>query len=350
MKNNLLIKSDNIAALNYLLENNYKSKIDLIYIDPPFSTKNVFTISKNRFSTISRSVNGKIAYGDKITGQNFIKFLEDRLILLRELLSDNGSIYLHIDYKVGHKIKILMDKIFGEENFRNDITRIKSNPKNFSKVGYGNVKDLILFYTKSRNPIWNEPREPYSEDDVMKLFPKVDKDGNRYTTVPIHAPGETKKGKSNTLFKGLKPPVGRHWRTDPKILEQWDKQGLIEWSKNNNPRKKFYFNDNGKRICDIWNFKDPQYPVYPTEKNLDLLKLIIRTSSVKNSIVLDCFCGSGTTMLASQILGRKWIGIDESAVAINAFKNKIKNIQNISYKYLNSVKNFSNLEKKARIA
>ena len=98
-------------------------------------------------------------------------------MLLKDLLSEKGSIYLHIDYKVGHKIKILMDQVFGEKNFRNDIARIKSNPKNFKKKGYSNVKDLILFYTKSNNPIWNDPRDPHSEEDIMRLFPKIDDKG-----------------------------------------------------------------------------------------------------------------------------------------------------------------------------
>lgn len=326
MKNNLLLKSENEIALNYLLKNKFQNKIDLIYIDPPFATNNIFSVSRNRASTISRSKNGKIAYEDKISGNKFLNYLKKRLILLEKLLSKNGSIYLHIDYKIGHKVKILMDEIFGEKNFRNDITRIKSNPKNFKRLGYGNIKDLILFYTKSKNAIWNEPKKPYTEEDKMKLFPKIDDNGRRYTTVPIHAPGESSSGSSNKLFKGLKPPVGRHWRTDPKILLKWDKEGLIEWSKNNNPRKKLYLDESlGKRVTDIWNYKDPQYPKYPTEKNLEMLELIISTSSNKNSLVLDCFCGSGTTLLAAQKLNRKWIGIDNSSQAIKICKQKLKN-------------------------
>ena len=122
-----------------------------------------------------------------------------------------------------------MDEVFGEKNFRNDITRIKSNPKNFKKLGYSNVKDLILYYSKSNNPIWNDPREPHSNEDIMRLFPKIDENGKRYTTVPIHAPGETLKGKTGELFKGMKPPKGRHWRVNRDLLNRWDKEGLIEW-------------------------------------------------------------------------------------------------------------------------
>lgn len=326
---NLLVKSENIKGLNYLLyDKQLKGKVDLIYIDPPFATGGNFTITDGRATTISNSKNGEIAYSDKLIGDDFIDFLRKRLYLLKELMSENGSIYLHIDYKIGHYVKVLMDEVFGIENFRNDITRIKCNPKNFNRIGYGNIKDLILFYTKTNNPIWNEPREKYSEKDLEKLFPKTDKQGRKYTTVPIHAPGETQNGKSNQSFKGILPPAGRHWRTDVETLEKWDNEGLIEWSSTGNPRKIIFADEReGKRVQDIWDFKDPQYPSYPTEKNPDLLDLIIKTSSNEKSIVLDCFCGSGTTLKSAQNNGRFWIGIDQSDHAINATINKLETVE-----------------------
>ena len=325
---NLLIKANNVQGLNYLLEHRgLKGEIDLVYIDPPFATGGNFTITDGRASTISNSRNGDIAYSDKLIGKDFIEFLRERLLLIKELLSDQGSIYLHIDYKIGHYVKVMMDDVFGIENFRNDITRIKCNPKNFNRIGYGNVKDLILFYTKSSSPIWNEPKEAYTEKDLEKLFRKTDKKGRRYTTVPIHAPGETENGKSNQPFKGMPPPKGRHWRTDVETLEQWDKDGLIEWSSTGNPRKIIFADEReGKRVQDIWKYKDPQYPTYPTEKNPDLLDLIVRTSSNSDSIVLDCFCGSGTTLKLAQINDRKWIGIDQSEKAIEATIKKLEMI------------------------
>ncbi len=339
---NLLIQGDNIQGLKYLLNDlNLKNKIDLVYIDPPFATNCNFTITNGRATTISNSKTGDVAYTDKLLGSDFISFLRDRLILIYDLLSENGSIYLHIDYKIGHYVKVLMDEIFGINNFRNDITRIKCNPKNFKRIGYGNIKDMILFYTKGNSPIWNEPQELYNDDDIKRLFPKQDVNGRRYTTVPIHAPGETKNPQ---MFKGNYPPIGRHWRTDVLTLEQWDKEGLIEWSSNGNPRKIVYAEDKkGKRVQDIWNnYKDPQYPVYPTEKNLDLLDLIIKTSSNNNSIILDCFCGSGTTLKAAEKNGRNWIGIDQSDLAINAVFEKLElhsnNLFKEDYEFINILK------------
>ena len=272
---NLLIKGENIEALHYLLENkNMKGKVDLVYIDPPFATNGNFTITDGRASTISNSRNGEIAYADKLIGKDFIEFLRERLILLKKLLSEKGSIYLHIDYKIGHYVKIIMDEIFGKNNFRNDITRIKCNPKNFNRKAYGNIKDLILFYSKTNNLNWNDPKISFTDEDIKKLFKKIDKNGRIYATIPLHAPGETENGKTGQEWQGIKPPKGRHWRSKPEVLEELDKKGLIEWSKTGVPRKKIYADEReGKKIQDIWEFKDPQYPNYPTEKNLNLLKL-----------------------------------------------------------------------------
>jgi len=328
-RKNMLFVGENLIALKQLITKyELSEKIDLIYIDPPFATKNIFTVTEDKANTISKNSNGKIAYSDTLVGYQFIEFIRERLILLKKLLSPQGAIYLHIDYKIGHYVKIIMDEIFGIENFRNDITRIKCNPKNFKRKAYGNIKDLVLFYSKTDNPIWNEPTESYSELDKVKLFPKIDENNRRYTTIPLHAPGETKNGVTANLFKGIAPPKGRHWRTDVSILEQWNKQGLIEWSSKGNPRKKIYFDEqNGKKKQDIWEFKDPQYPVYPTEKNADLLDLIIKTSSNENSYVLDCFAGSGTTLKMAHLNNRRWIGVDKSEEAIKTSINKLKNIE-----------------------
>lgn len=321
---NLLIQANNLIALKQLIITyNLAQKIDLIYIDPPFATNNVFTITTHKANTISTVANGTIAYTDTLQGAEYIEFIRERLVLLKMLLSDKGSIYVHIDYKIGHYVKIIMDEIFGIENFRNDLTRIKCNPKNFARKAYGNIKDMILFYSKSNNLIWNEPKTPYTETEKLKLFPKIE-NGKPYTTIPLHAPGETQNGETSKAFKGILPPQGRHWRSNVSVLEQWDKQGLIEWSSNGNPRKKIYLAEQeGKRMQDIWEFKDPQYPVYPTEKNATLLDTIIKTSSNENSTVLDCFAGSGTTLKSAQAQHRQWIGIDQSDEAIKAIMQKL---------------------------
>ena len=331
-KDKMLFQGDNIDAMKFLLQNGYGGKVDLVYIDPPFSTNNIFTVGDKRVSTISNSKNDKTAYSDSLTGSDFIEFLRLRLILLRELLSEQGSIYLHIDYKIGHYVKIIMDEVFGINNFRNDITRIKCNPKNFSRSAYGNITELILFYSKSSKPIWNDPREELDKKDILHRFNKIDSNGRYYTTVPIHAPGETRNGPTGEMWRGMYPPVGRHWRSSPEELYKLDSAGLIEWSKTGNPRRIIYADekiDKGKKMQDVWNFKDPQYPLYPTEKNLDMLKSIINASSYQDSILMDCFSGSGTTLIAAEELHRKWIGIDQSEVAIRVSEDKIMNLLGI---------------------
>ncbi len=323
---NLLLREDNLFGLMYLLEErNLAGKVDLVYIDPPFALGTIFTVSSGRASTISRVKGGAVAYSDALQGSEYLDFLRARLLLLRDLMSERGSIYLHIDLKTGHYVKVLMDEVFGIENFRNDITRIKCNPKNFPRVGYGNIKDMILFYSKSSKPVWHEPKERLTDEDIRRLYPKTDASGRAYATVPIHAPGETRNGATSLPFKGLLPPRGRHWRADVATLDLWDEQGLIEWSSSGNPRKKIFADERaGRRVQDIWEFKDPPYPSYPTEKNLEMLRRVVATSSNENSVVLDCFCGSGTTLQAAESLGRSWIGIDQSEKAIEATIARMK--------------------------
>lgn len=325
----MLIKGDNLRVMKTLLNDyNLKNKINLVYIDPPFSTNTVFRGSEERTSHVSSSLKDSIAYSDTLVGADFLEFIRERLILIRELMSDEASIYLHIDYKIGHYIKVIMDEVFGQKNFRNDITRIKCNPKNFSRKAYGNIKDLILFYTKTDKYIWNEPKHKRSEGEISRLFNKIDTNGRYYTTNPLHAPGETSNGNTGKAWKGMLPPKGRHWRYDPKVLDELDAKGLIEWSSTGNPRKKVYADEMPyKKLQDIWEFKDPTRPVYPTEKNLELLKTIISTSSNEGDIVFDCFCGSGGTLVAADSLQRHWLGIDNSELAIKTSLKRLNKKQ-----------------------
>ena len=323
---NKLLFGDNFDALNILIHDfNLKGKIDLVYIDPPFSTNNIFKVGE-RSNTISSSLDDDIAYEDTLKDEEFLEFIRERLVLLHELLSNKGSIYFHIDYKIGHYIKILFDEIFGVENFRGDISRIKCNPKNFRRKGYGNIKDMILFYSKTNKFTWNHPTVPFTQEDIERLYKKVDSDGRRYTTVPIHAPGETKDGVTGQAWRGMLPPKGRHWRCSPEELDELDAKGLIEWSSSGNPRKKNYAEDmakKGKPMQDIWEFKDSTRPIYPTEKNIDMVKKIITASSNPNDLVLDCFCGSGTTVVAAKELNRRFIGVDQSENSIKIIKSRL---------------------------
>lgn len=326
-----VIQGNNFDVMAKIL--NYRSGfIDLIYIDPPFNTNQSFFITDDRANTISQSKSDRIAYCDVMNDDDYLKFMYERFLLMYELLSEEGSIYVHIDAKMGHYVKIILDEIFGSKNFKNDITRIKSNPKNFDRKAFGNEKDMILFYSKNPHKnIWNEIKIPLSAQEINEQFSKTDEKGRRYTTIPLHAPGETQNGVTSMPWRNMLPPSGRHWRTSPEEFEKMDLAGDIEWSKTGNPRIKKYADEHkGKKIQDVWTYKDPQNPKYPTQKNISMLEMIIAQSSNENSVIMDCFAGSGTTILAAAKLGRSFIGIDSSDVAIETINNELTR-QNISF-------------------
>jgi adenine-specific DNA-methyltransferase len=316
LNDNNYIFGDNFFVLKSLTETHF-GKIDLIYIDPPFATGRNFN-----------SIDDHSAYSDKLINSEFLEFIRKRLILLRDLLSENGSIYLHIDKKIGHYVKIIMDEIFGYNNFINDITRVKCNPKNFARNAYGNYSDMVLFYAKNRGKnIWNEVKGKMNEDKRKELFPKKHSKFGYYTTNPIHAPGKTINGDTGKKWKDLLPPKGRHWRYSREVLTELDNKGLIEWSSTGNPRKIVLASEHkGFKVQDIWEFKDKglSYVDYPTQKNSNFLERIIRNSSNEGSIVLDCFAGSGSTLKVAEKLNRKWIGVDNSTYSYDIVKNSFE--------------------------
>jgi adenine-specific DNA-methyltransferase len=310
---NRLYYGDNIAILAALqYDPAIRGKVKLIYIDPPFATNSVFQ---------SRSQTD--AYQDLLIGANYIEFIRRRLILLRELLADDGSIYVHLDENMAFHIKVVMDEVFGTRNFRNWITRRKCSHKNYTKKRYGNISDYILFYTKSDTYVWNRPVETWTVERARKEYTCVEEGtGRRYKKVPVHAPG-VRNGATGQPWRGMAPPPGKHWQYPPKTLDAMDARGEIYWSPTGNPRRKIYLDASaGVPVQDIWyDFRDDRnqnvlITGYPTEKNPELLERIIQASSHPGDLVLDCFSGSGTTLAVAENLGRHWIGIDNSPEAI----------------------------------
>ena len=309
----LFYAGDNLEGLALLAEQGIK--VDLVYIDPPFATNNEFLMDTERANSISAS--GELAYSDTWETDDYLEQLWLRLKAIRSMMADDGSIYVHIDVKMEHHVRLLMDDVFGARNFRNSITRIKCNPKNFNRYSYGNIKDTILFYSVSPNRIkWHPQEEPLTDGDAESRYPLVDDGGRRYATTPLHAPGVTRDGPTGGLWRGMPPPAGRHWRYSPEKLEELDAAGLIAWSSTGNPRKIIYADQSaGKLPQDVWVYKDPQRPSYPTQKNAAMLERIILTSSEPDDTVLDCYAGSGTTLLEAARLGRRFVGMDDAAAA-----------------------------------
>lgn len=312
---NRLYFGENLSVLAALTRDpNIRGKVRLIYIDPPYATQSVF-----------QSRNQADAYMDLLEGAHYLEFLRERLILLRELLADDGSIYVHLDDNMAFHAKAIMDEVFGRANFRNWITRKKCNPKNYTRKTYGNVADYILFYTKSEDYIWHRPVESWTEEKAKKEYQYVEAEtGRRYKKVPVHAPG-VRNGETGQLWRGVKPPPGKHWQYPPRVLDEMDARGEIYWSPTGNPRRKIYLDEsNGVAVQDIWlDYRDAHnqniaISGYPTEKNSALLTRILEGSSNPGDLVLDCFSGSGTTLNVASHLGRRWIGVDNSREAIAA--------------------------------
>jgi adenine-specific DNA-methyltransferase len=317
---NRLYCGDNLAALRTLLEDeSVRGKVTLIYIDPPFATRGSF-LSRNQ----------RKAYEDNLCGAEYVENLRHRLVLLRELLSSSGSIYLHLDENMIFQIKLVMDEVFGAANYRNLIVRKKCNPKNYTSKAYGNIADFILFYSKTDRYVWNRPVEPLSEQSTKEYHYVEPETGRRFMKVPVHAPGK-RNGATGGPWRGMLPPLGKHWQYTPETLDQMDARGEIFWSKNGNPRRKVYLDQHsGVGVQDIWlDFKDAhnqniKITGYPTEKTPDLLRRILEASSRPGDLVLDCYAGSGTTMAVANELQRHWIGIDCSPEAISTILERFE--------------------------
>lgn len=317
-----LYHADNLVVLKQLvLDPSICGNVRLIYIDPPYNTGTDFECRNQEF-----------AYSDRFTTSEYLSFMKDRLILMHKLLAQDGSIYIHLDSKMVFHVKLLMDEIFGENNFKGLITRKKCKSKNYTKKTYGNISDYILFYTKSDNPVWHRPYDAWSKEKEDKEYPFIESEtGRKYKKVPIHAPG-VRRGATGESWRGMLPPPGKHWQYTPDKLDEMDANNEIYWSSNGNPRRKVYLDEsNGIPVQDIWldyldiNNQNTHQTGYPTEKNLDMLKRIIEASSNIGDIVLDCFVGSGTTLVAAEELGRQWIGVDIGAVAIATVKERLAN-------------------------
>ncbi len=318
---NKIYKEDNLL-LSKKLDN---ESIDLIYADVLYGTNNKEIID----------------YDDcKFRVPNdAIEFYRPRFIEFHRILKNNGSIYIHCDWHLSHYIKILLDEIFGIENFKNEIIRQCTNAKNNSK-NWGRIYDNILFYTKSDDYKWNFLQESKSDADISKQYNKVDDDGRKYTTIALHANGKTNgiTGK-NWLHPSrgeIKLPSGRHWATSPESLLELDRNNRIYWSVNNVPRKIQYADEyDSKYIQNIWDLRNlgnrESYInrgglIYNTQKPYELLKRIILQSSNENDIIFDPFVGSGTSCLVAKEHNRNYIGCDISDKSINICKKRGLNI------------------------
>jgi DNA modification methylase len=321
---NLLVWGDNLLALRELLADQQgpnrfgtRDKIKLIYIDPPFATRQDFMKDKEK------------AYRDKVIGAQFIEFLRRRLILLRELLADDGSIYIHLDWKKCHYMKAVLDEIFGEENFQNEIVWERTNAHNMPTKTFVRAQDTIFLYSKGDRLIFKKQRQPYSRAQLSRF--KRDANGRLYTGRDLTFSSVNRARQFE--WRGAKPPANRSWGLDLDGLEKLWAQGLILTKKDGTPRLdgfKTYLDElEGKPLTTIWNDVSRigntagERTDYPTQKPEQLLERIICASSTEGDIVLDCFAGSGTTTAVAEKLGRRWIAIDCGKLAIYTTQKRL---------------------------
>ena len=314
---NKLIFGDNLQIMKSLLDDpEIKGQVKLIYIDPPFATKQEFKGSQDQK-----------AYQDKIVGAMFIEFLRKRLIFLRELLSDDGSIYIHLDQKKGHYIKVILDEIFGEQNFKNEIVWKRTSAHSDSSK-FGNNIDFIYYYTKGKNYIWNQEYEPYSKEYLAR-FKHKDPDGRKWQDGPITAKGLSGGGYQYT-YKG----ISGLWRCPLSTMKKLDKEGKLYFTKKGGIRIKRYLDENkGIPLQALWadiytiNSQAIERIGYPTQKPESLLERIIKVSSNEGDLILDAFAGSGTTLAVAEKLRRRWIGIDCGKLAIYTIQKRLLNLK-----------------------
>ena len=302
---NRLIFGDNLQALKSMTDDSdVKGKVKLVYIDPPFATETEF-----------RSSQGELAYQDRVSGAWFVESLRKRLILLKELLAEDGVIFVHLDYRKVHYIKVIMDEIFDERNFVNEVAvrRIKKNVREREKVRRINTGyDQILVYSKSPSTYINPPMKEETRPDRWHSFEA----------------SEVRRGMDYELF-GRRPKPGNHWRWTKERAEKAIKVNILR----PNPRTgspEYLVRASTHAVCDsLWDditaysFKWS----YPTEKKEDLLARIIQVGTEEGDIVLDCYAGSGTTGAVAEKLGRRWILVDNSKLAISTTLKRFFNMK-----------------------
>ncbi|MBN2266805.1 MAG: restriction endonuclease [Candidatus Babeliaceae bacterium] len=390
MNERQLYYGDNLKILREYIAD---ESVDLVYLDPPFnSNRNYNVLFKDESGQESESqltafedtwhwdMAAESTYHSLLTdttpeistmmsalrefiGTNqmmaYLVMMTARLIELHRVLTSTGSLYLHCDPTASHYLKIVLDAIFGVDNFRNEIIWKRTSAHSSAKK-YGDVHDVILFYAMSNTSCWNKVYQAYEPEYLDMFLDCVDEHGRRYKRMDLTGAGTT-NGPSGDPWRGLDVRAkGRHWAYSPDVLEQFDRQGKIHWPKKAGgmPRLKQYREDlPGVLLQDVWNDIKPMHNLsaerlgYPTQKPVALLERILETSSNDGDLVLDPFCGCGTTIHAAQKLNRKWIGIDITHLAIALQKYRLKNafelIEKTDYDVIGEPESFSSAKQLA---
>lgn len=328
---NLLFHSDNIDAMNHLIKLGFSEKIDLVYIDPPFWS------GKKYFHRIKNAQN--IAFEDiwKRQINVYLDMIYPRLYAIQKLISQSGSVFVHLDWHIVHYVKVIMDEIFGHENFRNEILVKRGRRKNllyqFQSIDrMHSANDTILWYSKSANAKFPHPLAKHTSNSKwMGFWSNIDRPTMRYEIFDIIPErGQWKWCKVRALkaienYKHYKErfssiPLEEYWVRTNKKLEFIRKREGIKYAEYWIPPKTHRILDNVWMDIETYNYSTG----YGTEKHTELLERIIGQFSKVGDLVADFFCGSGTTLLVAQKLARKWIGCDSSSLAMEVTKRRLE--------------------------
>ena len=250
----------------------------------------------------------------------YLVMIAPRLIQARRLLADNGALFLHCDPSSSHYLKILLDLVFGPDNYRNEVIWKRTHAHSGSRR-FGPVHDVILFYSRTSNYLWNQQFAPYSSDYITKYFRNEDERG-RYQLITCTAPGARPGTRAHYEWYGAWPPPNRHWAWTKEKMQELEADDRIVYSSNGTPRLKRYVEDGkGTKLQDLWLDINPlsahsaERTGYETQKPAALLSRIIEATTDQGDLVVDPFGGSGTTAVAAERLGRSWVIADRSLLA-----------------------------------
>ncbi|HBC3496321.1 TPA: site-specific DNA-methyltransferase [Vibrio parahaemolyticus] len=333
---NKIFWGDNLQVMSHLLKE-MRGKVDFIYIDPPFDSKTDYKKSiKLKSKTVTNDVSSfeEKQYTDIWSNDEFLQFVFERICIMKELLSENGTICVHCDQHKSHFIKLILDEVFGQDRFINEIvwkraTTVKGNTGQGSRFYAPNV-DSIFLYSKSENYHFEQQFTEYSQEYIDGFFKFFDDDGRRYRLISMTAPGDSGKGNPYYEVMGVK----RYWRySESKMSELIDKGLVVQTKPGNVPQKKFYLDEGkGVPVQSLWTDLDGlgaqsnERVGYPTQKPEALLERILLTLTKSGDVVFDCFMGSGTTQAVAHKLNRRFIGADINLGSIQTTTKRLNKL------------------------